>query len=37
MGSKGLHHRGKRPSKVFNSVGQREKDLAEPAILEVES
>ena len=36
MGSKGHHHGERRPSKVFNQVGKREKDLAKPEILEVE-
>ena len=33
MGSKGQHHRKRRPSKVFNQVGQREKDLADRRFL----
>ena len=36
MGSKGQHHGEWRPSKVFNQVGQRKKDLASLVILEVE-
>ena len=36
MGSKGQHHGVRRPSKVFNQVGKREKDFAKPEILEAE-
>lgn len=36
MGLNGQHDGERRPSKIFNQVGQREKDLAKPAILGVE-
>ena len=37
MGSKAQGHRRRRSSKVFDQVGQREIDLEEPTLFEVES
>ena len=37
MGLKGRHHRKRRPAKLFNQVGERQKDLQESPRREVKS